>query len=81
MKLIPNWRNAGRMLSVQIAALAMLFGALPVDQQAALLALLGVGPERMPAFLGLAVILARVIDQPRVRGDESTADESANPKD
>lgn len=66
MKLIPNWRSAGRMLSVQIAALAVLFGALPVDQQAALLALLGVGPERIPALLGLAVIAARLINQPKV---------------
>ena len=77
MKLIPNWRKSGRMLSVQIAAAAVLFGVLPPDQQAAILALLGVGPERIPALMGLAVILARVIDQPRVRGDESTAAESA----
>lgn len=66
MKLIPNWRSAGRMLSVQIAALAVLFGALPADQQAALLALLGVGPERIPALVGLAVIAARLINQPKV---------------
>jgi hypothetical protein len=66
MKLIPNWRKSGRMLSVQIAAAAVLFGALPVDQQAAILALLGVGPERMPALLGLAIIVARLVDQPRV---------------
>jgi len=80
MRLIPNWRKAGRMLSVQIAAAAVLFGALPVEQQAAILALLGVGPERIPALMGLAVILARVIDQPRVRGDEPTAAESATSK-
>ena len=77
MTLIPNWRSAWRMASVQIAALAVLFAALPADQQAAILSLLGVGPERIPAFLGLAVILARVIDQPCVRGDEPTAAESA----
>lgn len=66
MKLIPNWRSAGRMLSVQIAAAAVLFGALPVEQQAALLALLGIGPERMPALLGLAIIVARLVAQPKV---------------
>lgn len=66
MKLIPNWRKASRMLSVQIAAAAVLFGALPVEQQAAILSLLGVGPERMPALLGLAVIVARLVDQPKV---------------
>ena len=76
-KLIPNARSAWRMLSVQIAAVAVLFGALPLDQQAAILALLGVGPERIPSLMGLAFILARVIDQPCVRGDEPTAAESA----
>jgi hypothetical protein len=66
MKLIPNWRSAGRMLSVQIAALAVLFAALPVDQQTAILALLGLAPERIPGVLGLAIIVARLIDQPAV---------------
>lgn len=82
MKLIPNARSAWRMLSVQIAALAVLFGALPPDQQAAILALLGVGPERIPALMGLAVILARVIDQPRVRAETvQPAAEPAHLKD
>ena len=69
MNLIPNWRSAWRMASVQVSALAVLFAALPADQQAAILALLGVDAARIPGLLGLAVILARVIDQPRVRGD------------
>ena len=54
MKLIPEWRQAWRMLSVQVASLAIVWGALPVDQQAAILALFGVGPERVPLFFGLA---------------------------
>lgn len=33
MKLIPEWRQAWRMLSVQVASLAIVWGALPVDQQ------------------------------------------------
>lgn len=77
MALIPNWRQAGRMLSVQIAAAAVLFGALAPDQQAAILALLGVPPERITGFLGLAVILARVIDQPRIRGNDPSAADPA----
>lgn len=52
------------MLSVQIAGAAVIFGALPADQQASLLALVGVAPERIPAFLGLAVIVARLVHQP-----------------
>jgi len=65
MKLIPEWRQAWRMLSVQVASLAIVWGALPVDQQAAILALFGVGPERVPLVIGLAVILARVVSQQR----------------
>ena len=66
MKPIPNWRRAWRMASVQVAGAAVLFGALPADQQSALLQLLGLAPERMPALLGLAIIVARLIDQPKV---------------
>ena len=65
MKLIPDWRQAWRMLSVQVASLAIVWGALPVDQQAAILALFGVGPERVPLFIGLAVIVALVVSQQR----------------
>lgn len=64
MKLIPNAAQAWRMLSVQIAALAVVFGTLPADQQSAILALIGIGPERIPALLGLGVIVARLISQP-----------------
>lgn len=80
MRLIPNWRSAGRMLSVQIAALAVLFAALPVDQQTAILALLGLAPERIPGVLGLAIIVARLIDQPAV-SNTATAARPAHPKD
>lgn len=57
------------MLSVQVAAVAVVWGSLPPDQQAAILGLLGIGHERIPALMGLAVIIARVIDQPKARGD------------
>lgn len=63
MKLIPEASRAWRLLSVQIASVAVIFGALPVDQQSAILSLLGIGPERIPAFLGLAVIVARLVKQ------------------
>jgi len=67
MKLIPNAAQAYRMLSVQIAALAVVFGTLPADQQSAILALIGIGPERIPALLGLGVIVARLIHQPKTQ--------------
>lgn len=76
--LIPNWRAAWRMASVQIAALAVLFAALPVDQQHAILALLGISPERIPGLVGLAVIVARLLNQPAVAAAPDTA--SASPQ-
>lgn len=69
MKLIPNWRRAWRMMSVQVAGLAVAWGLLPPDQQAALLGFFGVGPERAPAVLGLLFLAGRLIDQPKTRGE------------
>lgn len=67
MQLIPEWRRAWRMASVQVAALAVVWGTLPEDVQAALLAVVGVPAERVPAVLGLLLLLGRLIDQPKVR--------------
>lgn len=70
MKLIDNWRRAWRFLSVQAAALAVVLGSLPVETQASVMGVFGVGPERMPAALGFLMIVARLIDQAKARGDE-----------
>jgi hypothetical protein len=67
MKLIPNWRRAWRMASVQIATLAVGWGLLPPDAQAAMLAAIGVPAERVPAVLGAIFLLLRLVDQPKVR--------------
>lgn len=67
MKPIPNWRQSWRMLSVQVAAVAVAWSAMPADAQAAVLAVLGVGPERVPGIMGLLVIVARLIDQPKTK--------------
>jgi hypothetical protein len=64
--LTANWRRAWRMLSVQAAALACGFGLLPPDQQAALLAAVGVPEHRLPLALGLLFLAARLIGQPGV---------------
>ena len=64
--LIPNWRRAWRMLSVQAAAVAVTVGLLPPDQQAAVLAAVGIPPERLPLAVGLLFIAARLIGQPAV---------------
>lgn len=68
MKLIPEWRKAWRMLTVQIGAVAVLWVTLPADTQAQILRLLGLSEEQLPAVLGVLVIVARLIAQPKVRG-------------
>ena len=67
MKLIPNWRRAWRMASVQIATVALGWGLLPPDAQAAMLTAVGVPAERIPALLGALFLVLRLIDQPKVR--------------
>ena len=62
-KLIPDWRSAWRYLSVQIAAAGVIFGALPADTQAAMLDAVGIAPSRLPASLGLLVLVGRLISQ------------------
>ena len=62
--LISEWKRLHRMASVQIASLCAIFGLLPVDQQAALLSMLHIPQERLPAVMGLAFILARLWAQP-----------------
>jgi hypothetical protein len=67
MKLIPEWRRAWRMLSVQVAGAAVLFGTLPAETQAAMLDLVGLPPSRLPAVLGLLMIVGRLWAQPKMR--------------
>ncbi len=70
MKLIPNWRRAWRMATVRIAMLAVGWGLLPPESQAAMLDAIGVPAERIPAVLGAIFLVFRLIDQPKVRADE-----------
>lgn len=65
MKVIENWRQAWKLFSVQIAALAVAFGALPPNVQAAVLAAVGIPAERLPAIVGLLLILSRIVAQPK----------------
>jgi hypothetical protein len=58
---IPEWRDAWRFASVQIAAAAALVGLLAPDQLAALLDWTGIGADRAPLVFGVAFILARVL--------------------
>lgn len=78
MKLIPNWRKAWRMLTIQIGALALLWVALPAETQAAVLAALHIDKQYLPGIVGLAVIIGRLIAQPKAQEyrQESMFDES-----
>lgn len=69
MKLIPQWRRAWRMASVQIAAVIAAWAVLPPDAQAAAVALVGVPPDKVPGILAVLLIVARLIDQPKARGE------------
>jgi hypothetical protein len=61
--LIPEARRAWRYFTVQVGVLAVIFGLLPPNQQAAVLDWLGVAPERVPAVLGAVFIIARYLKQ------------------
>ncbi len=58
------------MASVQVAALIVAWGTLPIDVQAALVGAVGIPAERVPAILGVLMLVARLIDQPAVREGE-----------
>lgn len=76
MKLIPEWRSAWRLFSVQVAALAVAWVALPTDTQGAILRLLGIDASKLTAVLGVLVLAARLIAQPAVK--ELTDDNRTN---
>jgi hypothetical protein len=60
---IPEFNDAWKFASVQIAAAAALVGLMAPDQLAALLDWVGIGAERAPAVFGVAFILARVLQR------------------
>ena len=67
MPIIDNWRSAWRMLSMQVAGAAVVFGALPAETQAAVLDVVGIPSSRMPAIVGLLMIVGRLVAQPKLR--------------
>lgn len=66
-RLIPQWKRAWRMFSVQASAVIVAWVALPGEQQAALVGWLGIAPEAVPGILAALAILGRLVDQPKVR--------------
>lgn len=70
MKLVPQWRRAWRMFSVQASAVIVAWVALPEAQQVALAGLVGIQPDAVPGLLAALAILGRVIDQPALHPEE-----------
>lgn len=72
VSLIPEWRKAHRMLSVQLVALLAtaveVWNSLPAEQQASVMDALGVKPSTALLVGLLAVLLGRLIKQETVRG-------------
>ena len=52
---------------MQVAAVALGWGLLPPETQAAILGAVGVPAERIPAVLGALFLALRLIDQPKTR--------------
>ncbi len=65
---IDNIRSAWKMLSVWVGTFAVAWGVMPVEQQKAILDLINLPPERMPAALGILFIVSRLIKQANVSG-------------
>ena len=70
MKLVPHWRRAWRMFSVQASAVIVAWVALPEAQQAALAGLVGIQADAVPGVLAALAILGRVVDQPALHPEE-----------
>jgi hypothetical protein len=54
-------------MSIQIGALAVLWIALPSETQAAILSFLHIDKQYLPGIVGIAVIVGRLIAQPKAK--------------
>jgi hypothetical protein len=79
MKLIPDWRQAWRMLSMRVAFLAVIWGSLPAELQAEILGGLGVSPGRVPLFIGLTVMVVRIIAQKKLADAAAATQRAGGP--
>lgn len=64
--LIDNWKQAYKFLSTHLAVGAATFGLLPPDQQSALLDLIGLPMNRVPAVIAALFLVARLTKQSNV---------------
>lgn len=72
LRLIPNWRAAWRMFSVQMAGALVAWSMLPPDSQMLLIGWTGFPAERVPALLGILAVVGRLVQQPSVQPPSDT---------
>lgn len=69
--LVPEWKQAWRMLSVNIASIGVVMSAawmaLPQDRQTEILTYIGVPQGAVPLALFVAVIVGRLVNQPSIQ--------------
>lgn len=66
MNLIPNWRQAPKMLSVRFTALLVAWLALPDATQLQILGLLPITKDQVTGILAILSALGRVTAQPKL---------------
>ena len=64
---IENFSRAWRLFTVQLSAGAIVLGSIPADVQGAMLDAVGVPSSRVPAVLGVLMLVARLVSQPRAK--------------
>jgi hypothetical protein len=65
--LVEDWRDAWKWLSVQISSLLIVWASIPIEQQNAVLSLLGLDQSKLMGIVGVAIILGRLIQQQQAR--------------
>jgi len=64
---VEDWRDAWKWLSVQISSLLIVWASIPIEQQNAVLSLLGLDQSKLMGIVGVAIILGRLIQQQQAR--------------
>lgn len=65
--LVEDWKDAWKWLSVQISSLLIVWASIPIEQQNAVLNLLGLDQNKLMGIVGVAIILGRLIQQQQAR--------------
>jgi len=70
--LVPDWRAAWKWFSVHIGTIAVIFGLMPAETQAAVLSLIGVPQHSVVGVIGVLFIVARLMAQGKPAQPDTT---------